>query len=152
MFPFLRKAPMLQPLEQQFVVQAIRDAEAGTSGEVRVFVERRCSWMDAADRAQELFVKLNMHETEERNGVLVYLAIADRQFAILGDEAIFHRAGGPVFWEAAALQMRDLLRQGRMADALAAGVRELGRALANNFPPKPGINKNELPDEIVFGK
>lgn len=131
---------------------AIRVAEAGTSGELRVFVERHCPWVDAMDRARELFEKLDMHLTDQRNGILIYLATDDHQFAIIGDEAIFTHAGGPVFWEAAALQMRDFLRNGLLAEALVAAIQELGRALATHFPPMPGINKNELPDDIVFGK
>lgn len=147
-----KRPPLLAPEVQEVIVQAVREAEAGTTGEVRVFVEQHCSYMDAMDRAHELFHSLGMEKTEYRNAILVYLATKDKQFAILGDEEIYIKAGGPVFWEAAAIILRKHLKEGKMAEGLAACVKELGKALANHFPHDTSINKNELPDNIVFGK
>ena len=151
-FSLWHKKELLPDAEQDKVVAAIRQAEAGTTGEIRVFMETHCSYVDALDRAKELFVELGMTETERRNGILVYMALADHQFAILGDEQIYIKAGGPVFWASAASLLRDYLRQGRIGDGLSACVQELGRALAEHFPYDPSVHKNELPDEIVFGK
>lgn len=150
---FLRKPkPLLPDTLQEQVVRAIRAAEARTTGELRVFVESHCSYMDAMDRAKELFAKLAMEKTVRRNAVLVYLAVKDKQFAIFGDEQIYVMAGGAQFWQAAGALLQQHLRAGNIADGLCGCIEALGAALELNFPADPAIDKNELPDEIVFGK
>lgn len=145
------KQPLSQE-EQELVVSAIQKAESNTTGEVRVFMESHCSYVDAMDRAREIFDNLEMHKTVRRNAVLVYLAYTDHQFAILGDKEIYEQAGGAEFWKEAARHLLEYLKEGKMAEGLAKCVDELGEALANHFPYDPAITKNELPDEIVFGK
>jgi len=152
MFPFRKKKEHLNEEDQDLVVKAIQAAEARTTGEIRVFMEGTCAYVDAMDRAVELFTELGMHKTERRNAVLVYLALEDHQFAIFGDEQIYVLAGGPAFWQTAAEHLKSYLKEGRIAEGLAACVNELGNALAQHFPYDPSITKNELPDEIVFGK
>ncbi|WP_276134012.1 TPM domain-containing protein [Polluticoccus soli] len=149
---FRKKKPLLPPEDQEKVVVCIQDAESKTTGELRVFLESRCAYVDAMDRARELFAGLRMHETERRNAVLVYMAIDDQQFAIMGDEEIYKQAGGPLFWHNAAEQFKAYLKEGKLADGLCVCVNELGKALAQHFPYDPSIPHNELPDEIVFGK
>ena len=149
---FPKKPPMLPPEIQEAVVAAIRAAERRTTGEIRVFMEHRCTFMDAIDRAIEVFATLQMAQTEERNAVLVYVAVKDQQFAIYGDEAIYQKAGGPHFWERAAMILQAALRRGDIAGGLTACIGELGTALSNHFPYDSEVEKNELPDEIVFGK
>ena len=151
-FPFYKKKPLLTPADQEQVVACIREAENRTTGELRVFVESKCSYTDAIDRAWELFASLGMAATVKRNAVLVYLAIEDRQFAIVGDKEIYEKAGGPAFWEKAADILRADLKKGEIGNGIAACVNELGNAMATHFPYDPTITKNELPDEIVFGK
>jgi len=153
MFLFGRKKrPLLDDAAQQRVVNSIREAEQKTTGEIRVFIESNCSYMDAIDRAREIFDNLQMEQTERRNAVLVYMAIADRQFAIFGDKEIYDKAGGPAFWQTAAEKMQVQLRAGLVVEGLCNCVTELGNALAAHFPYDPTVTKNELPDEIVFGK
>ncbi len=151
MVPF-RKKQILDRDSQQRVVAAIKEAESNTTGEVRVYMEHRCGYMDALDRAKEIFHKLAMEKTQRRNAVLVYIAVADRQFAIFGDEEIYHKAGGPVFWENAADKLKGHLKKNEITQGLVNCVNELGKALAQHFPSDPTVPKNELPDEIVFGK
>ena len=143
---------MLPPEVQEAVVAAIREAELRTTGEIRIFIEQRCAFMDALDRAVELFASLGMEQTEERNAILVYVAIKDHQFAIFGDEAIFNQAGGAAFWKGAASILQAALRRGDLAGGLVACIGDLGSALARSFPYHSDVEKNELPDEIVFGK
>lgn len=152
MFGLFRKKQLLDPDDQERIVAAIKVAESNTTGELRVYVEARCAYVDAMDRAREVFASLGMEATERRNAVLVYLALDDHQFAILGDKEIYIQAGGPSFWEAAGTELRNYLRDGRVAEGLAVCVEVLGKALAEHFPYDPTITKNELPDEIVFGK
>lgn len=151
MFSF-RKKELLDAEVQRAVVNAIQAAEAGTTGEIRVFVEKDCHKKPAMERAKELFVTMGMTETVHHNAVLIYLAMKDRQFAILGDDRIFTEAGGPVFWEAAGLQLQDALREGKTELGLCRCIEEIGKALTAHFPHEEGFNKNELPDEIIFGK
>lgn len=149
---FSRPKPLLSAAIQDMVVNAIRKAEAGTTGEIRVFAEQHCTYVDPLDRAREVFRELAMEKTERRNAVLIYIALKDHQFAIFGDEQIYLKAGGPVFWEAAANQLRKYLRGGQTGEGLSACIDALGVALATHFPYDPAVPKNELPDEIVFGK
>lgn len=142
----------LTTAEQEQVVACIKKAEAGTTGELRIYMESNCNYVDAMDRAKEIFEQLGMVNTERRNAVLVYVAYADHQFAILGDKEIYEQAGGPVFWQEAAKKMQEFLRKGQMAAGLCICIDTLGEALAKYFPYDPAITKNELPDEIVFGK
>ena len=150
---FFRKPKPLLPQDvQDSVVSAIRNAEARTTGELRVFMEPHCTYMDAMDRAREVFTALAMEKTERRNAVLVYVAMKDQQFAIFGDQEIYTKAGGPHFWEAAAAILQQHLRADKVGEGLAACIEALGIALNAHFPYDPSVEKNELPDEIVFGK
>lgn len=149
---FWNKKPLLTPEQQEQVVACIREAENSTTGELRVYLESRCSYVDAMDRAWEIFAQLGMMETVSRNAVLVYLALDDHQFAIVGDEQIYIKAGGPVFWQAAAAKLKAYLKAGQVTEGLCVCVNELEHAMATHFPYDPSITKNELPDEIVFGK
>lgn len=148
---FNKDKPPLTDDEQDRVVAAIQAAEKNTTGELRVFMEPHCSYVDAIDKAKIIFTKLGMTDTVRRNAVLVYVAYTDHQFAILGDKEIYEQAGGPVFWKNAAHILQTHLKDGKMTDGLVACINELGTALAKHFPYDPTVTKNELPDEIVFG-
>lgn len=149
---FWKKKAILDDESQQRVVACIKEAEGKTTGEVRVFIEHHCSYMDAMDRAVELFASLGMFKTERRNATIVYVAVSDRQFALFGDTAIYEKAGGPLFWKSAADRLRESLKKDEITEGLCACITELGNALATHFPYDPSVPKNELPDEIVFGK
>jgi len=143
---------MLDTAAQQKIVDSIKEAESKTSGEVRVYMEHHCAAKDPMDRAREIFAKLSMEKTQARNAVIIYVAITDRKFALFGDTAIYEKAGGPHFWEKAAEKLVGHLRKNEIAEGLCNCIHELGSALATHFPYDPSIKKNELPDEIVFGK
>ena len=152
MFSLFRKRPILDKDAQQQIVACIKEAESKTSGEIRVFIEHHCSYMDAMLRAQEIFINLEMAETQARNAIIIYVAISDRQFALFGDIAIYEKAGGAEFWKSAAAKLTGHLRKNNVTEGLCNCIHELGTALATHFPYDPAIKKNELPDEIVFGK
>jgi len=136
--------------EQQAIVAAIEQAERRTSGEIRIFLERdvKGSGGDPYARARDVFAKLDMHRTAERNGVLVYLAVRSRRFAIVGDEEL-HRLVGEDFWT----DVRDLIKvnfsEGRFPEGLVAGIAALGEGLGRHFPPMDD-DINELPDDIAY--
>lgn len=136
--------------EQDRIVQAIKAAEKRTSGEVRVFIESRCRFVDPIDRAKELFAQLEMEKTTEHNGVLVYIALKDRQLAIYADEAIYTRAGN-AFWQDEVRKMLRLFNKEDYAEGIATVVLEIGEVLSQHFPYNAATDKNELPDDIVFG-
>lgn len=152
MFSFFNKKQLLDRDAQQKVMACIKEAESKTSGEIRVFMEPHCKYVEPMDMAKEIFAGLGMEKTTARNAVLIYIAFRDRQFALFGDTAIFEKAGGPIFWQKAAEKLAGHLRKNEITDGLCNCVRELGSALATHFPYDPTIKKNELPDEIVFGK
>lgn len=152
MFQLFKKKPLLDKEAQRKIEQAIHEAESRTSGEIRVYIEPRCKYPDPMERTREVFALLEMHKTEARNAILVYVAMEDRKFALFGDKTIYERAGGPQFWQAAADQLTGHLRKNELTDGLCNCIHVLGDALAIQFPAGPGKNDNELPDEIVFGK
>jgi uncharacterized membrane protein len=146
-----RKKPYFSPEENEQITAAIQQAEQQTSGEVRVFVEGRCRYMDALDRAFEIFQNLKMNETADRNAVLVYVAIKDRQLAIYGDEGI-HRKLGSAYWGQQVAKMIKEFNRENYAEGLSKCVFDVGEALKSNFPYDKVTDKNELPDDIVFGR
>jgi len=137
--------------EQRIVVDAIREAEAKTSGEIRVFVEGRCAWPDPMDRASEVFFKLKMDKTQQRNGVLVYVALIDHKMALYGDEGIYKMTGGAEYWIKEIELMREYFVKDRIPEGIAQCVLDIGQSLVRYFPLDANTDKNELPDEIVFG-
>lgn len=147
---FKRKKNFFSPEEQQLIVYAIQNAERSTSGEVKVFVESRCSYVDALDRAVELFAEMGMQATEERNAVLVYVATKDHQLAIFGDEGI-HRKVGPDYWKAEVMKMMKNFNRDNYAIGIADCIRDIGDAL-HHFFPYTANDKNELSDDIQFGR
>jgi uncharacterized membrane protein len=152
MFSFSRKKPMLEESAQRTIEASIKEAESKTTGEIRVYIEHHCTYVHAIDRARDIFTRLEMEKTPARNAIIIYVALTDRQFALFGDTAIYEKAGGAHFWEQAAGKLTGHLKKNELAEGLCNCIHELGTALAAHFPADPSIKKNELPDEIVFGK
>src|ERR1700712_5152730 len=121
---------------------AIREAEQQTSGEIRVYVESRCRFVDPLDRAAEVFAALKMKETSGHNAVLIYLAVKDRQLAVLGDHAI-HEKVGEEFWKKEVIHMLTHFQQDHYADATAKVILDIGAALKYHFPYDRQTDINE---------
>ncbi len=151
LFPWVKKSPLFNEEESRLIVKAIRHAEQRTSGEVRVFAESRCRYVDALDRAAEVFTLLKMDKTELRNATLVYVAMKDHQFAIYGDEGI-HNKVGTAYWIKLAAEMIQSFNKENYAEGISNCVVQIGEALQQHFPFERDTDKNELPDNIVFGK
>lgn len=135
--------------ERADIVAAIKAAELKTSGEIQVHLENHCK-EDVLDRAAHIFKVLKMHRTEERNGVLFYMAIKDHKFAILGDAGINKKV--PVgFWDDIKEKMRTEFKKGEITTGLKKGIQMAGEQLAAFFPFQKD-DSNELSDEISFGK
>lgn len=151
MLSFFKKKEFFTPEEKESIVDAVQKAEHRTSGEVRVFVERRCRYVNAIDRAIEIFENLQMHKTELRNAVLVYVAVKDRQLAIFGDEGI-HQKVGDQYWANEVVKMMHAFNRDNIAEGICQCIKDIGEALCTHFPYDGNTDKNELPDDIVFGK
>lgn len=149
--PFFSRKDFFSPAEKNQIVAAIREAEQQTSGELRVYVESHCRFVDPLDRAAEVFWILKMENTEARNGVLVYVAIKDRQLAIYGDRGI-HEKVGEAFWTAEVNKIISQFQRDGYADAIVKMVLDIGAALKFHFPYDRKTDVNELPDDIVFGR
>jgi uncharacterized membrane protein len=138
----------LAAVDDDRVLGAVRAAERGTSAEILVYVSRRGSGGKPVEvRAQEAFVRLGIGRTEGRSGVLVFVAPVDREFSVLGDEAV-HAKCGRDFWEKTAAVMEGHFREGRFTEGLVAGVGRAGELLAVHFP-RSGDDRNELPDGVA---
>lgn len=146
-----KTTPVFSATETDELVKTIRESERKTSGEIRVFVERRCRYVDALDRAKQIFSCLEMEKTKLRNGVLFYLAIEDRQLAIFADTGI-HQIVGNDYWHQVVEKLLRSIRSDHLITGLKSAIVETGNILGAHFPYQKGIDKNELPDEIVFGK
>ena len=138
------------PEDQKVIVEAIKEAETATSGEIRLYVEGHCRYVDALDRAKEVFTELHMYETAARNGVLIYLAMKDRQLAVFGDEGI-HAKVGLDFWKQKLQQVRENFQLKAYGEGLKLMILSIGEALKNAFPYNSSSDINELPDDIVYG-
>ena len=150
-FPWQKPKTLFTEEQQQRIVQAVQQAEQQTSGEVRVYVESRCRFVDALDRAEEIFVQLQMDRTALHNGVLVYVAVDDKQVAVYADEGI-HTKAGRQYWLGTVASMLQHFRKAHVVDGICSAVLHIGEALQHHFPYDAGTDKNELPDDIVFGK
>lgn len=140
---------LFSPEEKAQIVAAIQSAETRTSGEIQVHIENHCKGQ-VLDRAAEIFEMLKMYQTKDRNGVLIYLAVLDHKFAILGDAGI--NAVVPVdFWESTKELMASHFRQGKFTQGLIEGIQLAGNQLGTHFPFNRSSDKNELSDEVSFG-
>ena len=149
--PFFKKTPFFSAPEQAQIVEAIRIAELATSGEVRIYVESRNPFMDPLERAAEIFFKLKMQNTAHRNGVLLYVAMKDHELALFGDEGI-HNKVGTEYWKAAVQNMLAQFVSQNIATGIEQCIQQIGQTLKETFPYEADTDKNELPDEIVFGR
>jgi uncharacterized membrane protein len=134
--------------EEARIVEAIRLAELKTSGEIRVHIEKRLE-KSALEDAKQTFQRLKMHETRDRNGVLILLAPIERTFAIIGDKGIDERVPAG-FWDAERDLMADYFRKGKHCEGLVLVIDQIGDRLQEFFPITED-DTNELSNEISYG-
>jgi uncharacterized membrane protein len=134
--------------DQAKIREAIGKAELRTSGEIRICIEDECP-LDVLDRSAYIFKKLEIHLTKERNGVLIYVSLNDRKYAIIGDAGI-HQHVKQEFWDKIGLEMVAYFKQGKIADGIVHAIHATGEKLAHYFSHKRN-DRNELSDDIYFG-
>lgn len=133
--------------EQLQIRRAVEQAEANTSGEIRVCIEKKCD-VEPLQRATQYFEQLNMHQTRLRNGVLIYLATVDRKFAIIGDGGINELVPAD-FWDGTKEAMLEQFKYGKLVEGIVTGLQLAGQQLKKYFPHQDN-DRNELPDDIAF--
>jgi len=141
----MRTKEFLGKLEHDRIARAIATAEATTSGEIRVFIQRG-NVADAVSDARAQFERLGMTQTRERNAVLVFVAPRAQKFAVIGDRGVYEKCGEP-FWEALTQAMRPHFEAQHFTDAIVHAVREAGSLLTQHFPRRPD-DRNELPNAV----
>lgn len=134
--------------EEEEIVQAIRQAERNTSGEIRVHIERTTKGSHY-DRALEVFQMLKMFNTQQRNGVLLYIAVDDHTFVIFGDEGI-NNVVPDNFWETTKEVIQHQFKQGNFKQGIVDGVLKAGKELQAHFPWTTD-DEDELSNEISKG-
>jgi uncharacterized membrane protein len=135
--------------QQAQILASVREAETETSGEIRVHIETYLTG-DVLDRAAWVFKKLGMHKTADRNGVLFYLAVNDKKFAIIGDAGINAKVHAG-FWDDISELLKKNFKEGKFTEGLSEGILLAGKHLKIHFPYRKD-DVNELPDEISFDK
>ena len=143
----MRTQNFIRQLEHDRIVDAIKKAEAKTSGQIRVFLQRGRFEEDALVRAQKKFSQLGMEKTAERNAVLIFVAPRAQKFAVIGDEGV-HAKCGPRFWQELVARMRQHFLREDFTEALLEAVQSTGALLVKYFP-RTGPATNELPDEVI---
>lgn len=138
---------LLSEEDEQKLVNAISLAEQATTGEIRIHIEFKCK-NDPLERAAKLFHKLQMDQTERRNGVLIYIASADRKVAIYGDQGISEQVDDH-FWQNEINKLIEEFKQGNFEEGLEQVIADVGEKL-KRFYPSQGDDPNELENEITF--
>ncbi len=139
---------MLKKEALENISKSIRGAESNTSGEIRVYIARHCNG-DPLETAYKKFHQLKMHKTEQRNGVLIYVSIADHKAAIFGDEGIDKTVGDNTFWNEALELMLNYFKNDDFEPGITKGVEKVGQLL-KEFYPISIDDKNELDNEVII--
>lgn len=144
----MKVSEFINPEEEKEIIEAIKEAELNTSGEIRLHIEHKCEG-DRFEHALEIFEKLEMHKTELSNGVLIYVSIDDHQLVILGDKGI-NDVVEKGFWESTRDEIISQFKSGNYKQGLINGILEAGKQLKQHFPYQSD-DANELDNEISKG-
>ncbi|HEY4540191.1 MAG TPA: TPM domain-containing protein [Faecalibacter sp.] len=141
------KNAFLSSKQEQKIIEAIQLAEKNTSGEIRVHIEFESS-TDHFQKALEVFNRLEMDQTKDRNAVLFHVAPYDHNFTIIGDEGI-DQVTPDDFWEEIKEVVISYFREEKYTKGLCKGIEMTGEALKTYFPYQED-DQNELSDEISY--
>lgn len=144
----MKTKEFINQLDERKIADAIGAAELKSSGEIRVFVSHR-NIPTPLPQAMHQFKQLRMDQTKHRNGVLIFVAPANRKFAVVGDSGVHQKCGND-FWQKVGSGITDSMKRGRYTEAILDAVRTIGDLLAVHFPRDPN-DRNELPDSLVRG-
>ena len=131
------------------ILEAIQEAEKQTSGEIRVHADTKCSG-DPVQNAIAQFERLKMHETKDRNGVLIYIATEDRKLAIIGDQNINEKVSSD-YWETTKNQLITAFKKGEYVTGITEAIADVGKKLKVHFPYLSD-DKDELTNDLSTGE
>jgi uncharacterized membrane protein len=147
----------IPPELMERLARQVAASETRHTGEIRIYVEAGLPlsylWRNATprERAIAMFGKLGVWDTEQNNGVLIYLLLAEHAIEVVADRGM-SRHVSPARWQEIVRHMSAEFRAGRYAEGLAQAVDEVTALLVQHFPASPGApNRNELPDQPVLG-
>jgi uncharacterized membrane protein len=146
MKPIYKSQSIFKPGQTDRISQAVADAERQTSAEIALIVTRYC-WGDIRDKARRLFHKNNLHQTEGRNAVMIFVVTANREFLIYGDESA-HEKLGAEYWPQTCERLTQRASEQGPGEAIIATIEQLGHDLAQHFPPAAD-NVNEISDGVI---
>lgn len=132
------------------IALAIRDAEKNTTGEIRVRIDAKSKEDNILDAASTIFYQLKMDNTQNQNGVLIYIAVEDKKYCIIGDKDIDHIVHQQ-FWDSIAAQMHDFFVAHQFEKGIIHAIQKVGEVLHHHFPLNNSKNDNELPDDVSLG-
>lgn len=144
----MRGRDFLSKEEQGLIVSTIKEAELETSGEIRVHIESKCK-ADLMQRAVYIFNYLKMYKTAARNGVLIYIDVSNKRFAIIGDCGINSKVPAD-FWDGIKDTMTEHFKKGQFCEGICSAIKTAGKELKAYFPFQKD-DVNEQPDDISFG-
>jgi len=133
--------------EKGRILEAVREAEKNTSGEIRVHLEYHAQ-EPVYGHAQKVFQRIGMTKTAQRNGVLIFLSTGNRKLAVLGDVGINEKVPEG-FWNDVVHIMQEHFKQDKFAEGISEAVLRIGEKLKAYFPYE-AHDKNELPDHISY--
>jgi uncharacterized membrane protein len=145
----MTRGRLRRSIDAERVQAAIAACERRTSAEIRVSLST-FFWGRVESAAHKAFDRLGMRNTQQRNGVLIFVVPARRTFVVLGDEGIHSRVG-ETFWTSVAAAISARFKEGDFTGGLLEGIETIGGALAEHFPYDSVNDRNELPDEVDLG-
>ena len=134
--------------EKEVIVSAIRKTELHTTGEIRVHITNNSN-KDVFKDALRIFEKLNMHKTPFRNGVLIFIAVKDRKFSVIGDEGIYDKLDKD-YWNFISSILARNFSEKKHVNGLIEAIENIGNTLAKHYPNLDDIQTNNLPDDLSF--
>ncbi len=140
---------LLTPDEETFIEEKIAEVEMKTSAELKVIIVNY-SWGSVIEKAQKLFEKHDLHQTEQRNAVMIMLVVKNRELLIYGDKGI-NEAVGDDFWVDTKNKMISSFKVGHMKEGFADGIEDIGAKLKEFFPYQSD-DVNEISNEIIYEK
>lgn len=129
------------------IVEAIRNAELLTSGEIRVYIAKHCK-EDPLDKASKVFQKLKMHNTALRNAILIFVCPADHKAAILGDKGI-NSVIETDFWDKTLNELITYCSKNLITEGICKTVDKVGSLIKQKYPYQEG-DINELDNEVIL--
>ena len=134
------------PEEDRRIVNAIKQAEKNTSGEIRVHLESKNEDKPTLEYVWKVFDAIGMRQTKQANGVLFYIDIKHHTFVIVADKGI-NLVVPDNFWEDITQIVTAGFKREKYVEALEQGILKVGEQLKQYFPHQDD-DVNELPDEI----